>query len=109
MLTEKQRAANARDREANGRKLRCTKCGAIMRDREPMQEQGDFSHPLNECANRGMSFDWETPRRLENRHAKRLAWKESPLRFSGIERVVSKSYARVRARGAKLASEYRPK
>ncbi len=107
MLTEKQKAQRYQNLLAFGRKLRCTKCDLIMRDAEPFLEEGWFFHIKNGCPNGGHRFDWNTPRFLQNRH--RLAWKEKPVRFSGIERVVSKRYARSRARGAKLASKHRPK
>lgn len=110
MLTDRQKREKALRREVYGRKLHCTKCDVRMRDHEPLQAQGCFEHPLNGCANAGGTFDWDTPARIENTHRNwKRGWKVKINRYAGIERVVSKKYARARARGAKLASKHRPK
>lgn len=106
MLTEKQRQEKERRRVSDGRKLRCTKCGLIMRDSEPMCEEGEFFHEKNGCPNGGNRLDWNTPRFLQNRF---LTGGQKPSRVSGIERVVSKKFSRARARGARLASKHKPK
>lgn len=92
------------------RRLRCTKCGAVMKDREPMMQDGEFWHPDNDCTNSGKCFDWElVPRVTTTKDGKKHLWSSKGRHVSGITHFVDKGPTRARNRGAKLAAKHRPK
>ena len=122
-----------KDRINWGRRLKCTKCGLVMRDLEPMCHAGEFWHSKQskvklkkvngdikatkkkstsaECPNAGLRFTWELQPYYYDfaTGAKTKRQVRKGKHVSGIVQLISKRDQRARRRGAKLASKHRPK
>lgn len=92
-------------------RLLCKKCGVVMRDYEEMSPSGEFVHPRNGCLNGGITFDREPPRKRKQLAPVKTysGYQYQHRAISGIATIVPKKHQRARARGARLASKYRPK